>query len=200
MVTLPYSWRKPMNILWDFDGTLFDTYPAYSKIFHQVLNEIVDMDEIYQHLKISFSHAIQFYQLTKNQLDEIKILEAHLSPEDIHPFPGVEEVLKYAELNVIMTHKDRKGILDILKHYEWEDYFTEIVTIDDGFPRKPDHSSYKYLHDKYKIDLVIGDRELDIIPGKKLGINTCLFRHQSEVADYHLEDYADFFKTINLKD
>jgi HAD superfamily hydrolase (TIGR01549 family) len=189
-----------MNILWDFDGTLFDTYPAYSKIFHQVLGKMVDMDEIYQHLKISFSHAVQFYQLTENQLEEMKILEDNLSPKDIHPFPGVEEVLKHAHLNVIVTHKERQGVLAILMHYGWEDYFTEIVTIDDGFPRKPDHSSYKYLHDKYKIDLVIGDRELDIIPGKKLGINTCLFRNQSEVSDYQLEDYADFFKTINLKD
>src|SRR5512145_326871 len=27
------------NIIWDFDGTLFDTYPAILKAFHTVLNE-----------------------------------------------------------------------------------------------------------------------------------------------------------------
>lgn len=187
-----------MNILWDFDGTLFDTYPAYSKIFHQVLEKTVDTAEIYQHLKTSFSHAIQFYQLSKNQLEEMKILEANMSPKDIHPFPGVEEVLKHAHLNVIMTHKDRQGVLAILQHYGWEDYFTEIVTIDDGFPRKPDHSAYQYLLDKYHLDLVIGDRELDVIPGKKLGIQTCLFQNKSDEADYHIEDYADFFKLVKL--
>ncbi|SCN32550.1 Protein of unknown function [Bacillus cereus] len=35
-----------MNILWDFDGTLFDTYPVYTKIL---------------------SHAIDYYKISKNQ-------------------------------------------------------------------------------------------------------------------------------------
>lgn len=27
---------KGLTILWDFDGTLFDTYPVYTKIFKKV--------------------------------------------------------------------------------------------------------------------------------------------------------------------
>lgn len=185
-----------MNILWDFDGTLFDTYPAYTQILKQVLAVEADSDEIYAQLKISFSNAIEFYKLTAKQIKEIDRLESELSSAQIKPFVGVEEVLKIASKNVIMTHKDRKGALAILKHYGWDKYFIDIVTIDDGFPRKPDTSAYEYLHNKHHIHLAIGDREIDILPAQKLGIKTCLFQNKSQAADYNLNDYSDFFDVI----
>lgn len=61
-----------MNILWDFDGTLFDTYPAYTKILSQVLGDTVDKQEIYEKLKISYSHAIDYYNISSNKEEEIK--------------------------------------------------------------------------------------------------------------------------------
>ena len=62
------------------------------------------------------------------------------------PFAGVEEVLKFADKNVIMTHKHRTGVMDILKYYGWEKYFVDMITIDDGFPRKPNSLAYNHLH------------------------------------------------------
>ena len=50
------------------------------------------------------------------------------------PFGGVEEILKYADKNVIMTHKHRAGVMEILEYYGWDKYFVDMVTIDDGFP------------------------------------------------------------------
>ncbi|CAI8993895.1 MULTISPECIES: HAD-IA family hydrolase [Bacillus] len=163
-----------MNILWDFDGTLFDTYPAYTKILSQVLGDTVDKQEIYEKLKISYSHAIDYYNISSNK---------------------EEEILKFANKNVIMTHKHRDGISAILKYYGWDKYFVDMVTIDDGFPRKPNPLAYIHLHTKHRINLVIGDRELDLLPAKKLGISTCMFQSQSDLADYHLQDYSEFFNT-----
>jgi HAD superfamily hydrolase (TIGR01549 family) len=185
-----------MNILWDFDGTLFDTYPVYVSIFSKVVGNNTNDMEIYKHLKVSFSHAINHYKLSNDQLLELHDLENHLSPYEIKPFDGVEEVLRFAYKNVIMTHKDREGVLAILKHHDWEKHFSDIVTINDGYPRKPDPTAYNYLHKKHGIDLVIGDREIDILPAMELGIVTCLYRNQSNNADYHLENYSDFFKVI----
>ncbi|MEC2299245.1 phosphoglycolate phosphatase, partial [Bacillus cereus] len=48
---------------------------------------------------------------------------------DMKPFAGVEEVLKFADKNVIMTHKHRAGVMNILKYYDWEKYFVDMVTI-----------------------------------------------------------------------
>ncbi|MGR3763011.1 HAD-IA family hydrolase [Rossellomorea sp. NS-SX7] len=182
-----------MNILWDFDGTLFDTYPAYTRILSQVIGDEADKQEVYDKLKVSFSHAIQFYGISEEQVEEIDRLKMNISPEDMRPFNGVEEVLTFADKNVIMTHKDREGVLAILDHYGWRDYFADIVTIDDGFPRKPHSAAYSHLHNRNPIDLAIGDRDLDLLPAKELGIATCMFQGQSDIADYHLEKYSDFF-------
>ncbi|AUD21232.1 HAD-IA family hydrolase [Bacillus cereus group sp. BC251] len=185
-----------MNILWDFDGTLFDTYPVYTKILSQVLEKEISEEEIYTKLKVSFSHAIDYYEISKKQLSEIEVLESRIIIEDIKPFEKVEEVLKFADKNVIMTHKDRAGVLSILNHYGWDKYFVDMVTIDDGFPRKPNSLAYDHLHKKHNIDLAIGDRELDLIPAKELGISTCMFQGNCDVADYSLSHYSEFFQVV----
>lgn len=186
-----------MNILWDFDGTLFDTYPVYTKILSEILGDTVDKQEIYKNLKISYSHAIQYYNISCKQEEQIKILKGKITAKDMKPFAGVEEILEFSDKNVIMTHKDRAGVLSILNHYGWDKYFVDMVTIDDGFPRKPNSLSYDHLHKKHNIDLAIGDRELDLIPAKELGISTCMFQGNCDVADYSLAHYSEFFKVVN---
>ncbi|WP_175074943.1 HAD-IA family hydrolase [Terribacillus sp. AE2B 122] len=188
-----------MNILWDFDGTLFDTYPAYTNVLSSVLGEGIDKEDIYRKLKVSYSHAIEYYDVSIDNEAEIKGRIKKLLPKDLKPFDHVEEILEYATKNVIMTHKHREGVLAILQHYGWEKYFADIVTIDDGFPRKPDPSAYKHLHTRHGIDLVIGDRDLDLLPAKELGISTCMYQGKSSIADYHLQDYADFFSVLVAK-
>ncbi|HDR7415386.1 TPA: HAD-IA family hydrolase, partial [Bacillus toyonensis] len=185
-----------MNILWDFDGTLFDTYPAYTKMLSEILGDTVDEQEIYKNLKISYSHAIHYYNISCEQEEKIKILKKKFTPKDMKPFAGVEKVLKFADKNVIMTHKHKAGVMEILKYYGWDKYFVDMVTIDDGFPRKPNSLAYDHLHRKYNIDLAIGDRELDLLPAKELGISTCMFQGICDVADYSLAHYSEFFKVV----
>lgn len=187
-----------MKILWDFDGTLFDTYPGYAKMIKKVFKGEQSPEDIYSLLKVSFGHAFKELALSKEQIDEVHKLERALEPKDFMPFPGVKKVLESAELNVIMTHKYREGVVDILKANNMDQYFTEIVALDDGYPRKPDPESYWYLHNKYGIDLVVGDRELDIIPGKSIGAKTCLFQSKAPGADYYINDYEEFFDVVQL--
>lgn len=187
-----------MNILWDFDGTLFDTYPAFTDCLYEVLKAKVLKTDIHQELKISFTHASNYFQLTDEQIKEFKEKEASLSPNLKQPFPFVEDVLKQSNINVIMTHKPRNEVETILDFYNWNHYFKEIVAGDDGFPRKPDSTSYKYLHNKYKLDVAVGDRELDILPAKKIGLITCLFQNKTPGADFYLNTYKDFFQTVKV--
>lgn len=126
-------------------------------------------------------------------------MEERIPPKEFKPFDSVEKVLNYADNNVIMTHKLRKDVDKILEYYGWNKYFSEIVAGDDGFPRKPNKKSYEYLHRKYMIDLVIGDREIDIIPAKELGISTCLYQNNiSNIADFYLDNYKEFWNKIVL--
>lgn len=53
------------HIIWDFDGTLFDTYPVMAKIFKEVLKEHEveePLEEIMKQLKVSASSALKYYE------------------------------------------------------------------------------------------------------------------------------------------
>jgi len=79
-----------MNILWDFDGTLFDTYPAYTNIIYKVLGEKVDKAVIYKELKVSFSHAMEYFNISDQQRSEIKLMNKGIAADEVKPFTGVE--------------------------------------------------------------------------------------------------------------
>jgi HAD superfamily hydrolase (TIGR01549 family) len=185
-----------MNILWDFDGTLFDTYPAYTRIMKDVLGEKAAEEEILSKLKVSFTHAFSQYNLGEEEIAYVRRMARSLKPQDLQPFPGVKDVLQRAGCNVIMTHKEREDVLLILEHHNMSSLFADLVAGDDGYPRKPHKASYEYLHGRNRIDLAIGDRELDILPAKELGIRTCLFQNSTPGADYYLSQYEDFDSVI----
>ena len=188
-----------MRILWDFDGTLMDTYPVYAKLFCEELGWPCSEQEMFDLLKVTFGHAFKTLGLTREQVEHLRVLERQLDPAQFRPFDGVETVLAAAEVNVIMTHKDRKNAHAILRACGLEKYFTEIVTADDGFPNKPDPASYRYLHEKYHLDLAVGDRELDILPAKAIGIRTCLFQNHTPGADYYVDRYDRFFDVLGQR-
>ena len=188
-----------MHILWDFDGTLMNTYPAYARTFKKALDVPQSEEEIFSLLKVTFGHAFRTLGLCEEQIEHLRSLERQLKPEEFRPFPYVEEVLAAADINVIMTHKNREGALNILRSHGLDKYFTEVVSSEDGFPLKPDPTSYRYLHEKYQLDLAVGDRELDILPAKAIGIRTCLFQNHTPGADYYVDNYKDFFTVLGRK-
>ncbi|MFJ8262109.1 HAD-IA family hydrolase [Rummeliibacillus sp. NPDC094406] len=181
-----------MNILWDFDGTICNTYPAYATLFYQTIQERGSFDEVFKHLKVSFSHAFDYFQISEQEKESFMQLNRALKMDQMPPFPNIELVLQQANCNVIMTHKDRATVEKVLHHYNLAHYFKEIVTLENGFPRKPNPGSYQYLHDKYNLSLVIGDRELDLIPAKQVGFATCMFQGECEAADFSINDYREF--------
>lgn len=182
-----------MNILWDFDGTLFDTYPSLAKTFLQILQrEDLTIEEILPRLHQSSRATFQYYSLNEEHYQQFVELEKKVPPEETPPFPYVQEVVKLAKTNLIVTFKSREAVEKILAHYQMREYFQEIITPEDGLPPKPDPTAYQMLHDTYGIDLCIGDREKDLLPAQALGVPTCAFRAFELHADYHIADYADF--------
>lgn len=177
-----------LHILWDFDGTLINSYPNYVKAFHQMLGRPdISEDDIYPHLKVSFTQAYVEFGVSDEQRALLQLLIREFPPASFPPFPGIRDVLA-ANTNVIMTHGPRAEVMKILDHHDMTKYFLEIVTIDDGFPLKPDPASYAYLHSCKPIDLAVGDRLIDILPAKALGMKTCLFQNPEEGADFYLND------------
>ncbi|SKA78003.1 haloacid dehalogenase superfamily, subfamily IA, variant 3 with third motif having DD or ED/haloacid dehalogenase superfamily, subfamily IA, variant 1 with third motif having Dx(3-4)D or Dx(3-4)E [Clostridium sp. USBA 49] len=177
------------DVIWDFDGTLFDTYPSMVSAFKRALKDYgIDEKEenILQYMKISQSearkHYMSIYGLDEKFVEKFNAYEKSTSPESVKPFPYAKEICEYiknrGKRNFILTHRGN-STLKYLKAYGMENYFEEIITKHSGFKRKPDPEGYIYLLKKYNIDksnaLIVGDRDFEILAGKAANIKVCLY-------------------------
>lgn len=78
-----------------------------------------------------------------------------------------------------------------------EQYFQDMVTSDDDYPRKPDPAGLLTLLKRYDLPpestLIIGDREIDIQAGKNAGVATCFYSPKpgGNSADCQFQDYFE---------
>ncbi|MDR0300531.1 MAG: HAD-IA family hydrolase [Streptococcaceae bacterium] len=193
------------NYIWDLGGTLLNNYEASTHAFVTVLfrHGVVCLhDEIYAALKISTAYAVeQFASNIPDFLAEYKKQEA-VSLEKPILFDGAKETLgKIIEAggkNFMISHRD-KQVLSILENAEIVQYFSEVVTSDNKFPRKPKPDSINYLLEKYKLDkhetVMIGDREIDIEAGKSAGSDTIFFDSliENQQATYSIHSLREVF-------
>jgi HAD superfamily hydrolase (TIGR01549 family) len=178
------------NLIWDFDGTLFDTYPAMVDAFKKALKDrgIEETEEnILDFMKISFSDALkhftEVYKLDNNFVEDYKVYENNSDLDKIVPFPYAKEIceefVKSGGRNFIFTHREKKTALRILEFHNMKELFKEAVTKDNGFKRKPDVEGFLYLVDRYgmnkKETLVVGDRDIEITGAKNSGVKSCLY-------------------------
>ena len=185
-----------LNILWDFDGTLFDTYPALVEGFIKLSQRDLDRDEVLRWLKVDSKTAFKHYGIDEDRRAEYKQLDIQYSKES-KPFDHLIEVLAAVDNNIIVTHRDRESAHYLLEKFGLSNYFTEIVSVEEqGFNRKPHPSSYEFVLKNYDIDLVVGDRELDLLPARQLGIKTVAFQNRNIEADFHLDNYAEFIPLV----
>lgn len=177
------------DLIWDFDGTLFDTYPAVVKAFQEALKDysISETDEsILSYMKISESYAIakmeEIYGIGREFINRYTAYKNDITSDMAAPFPYAKEVCKkiieVGGRNYILTHRG-ETTQKFLNYYDMIGLFTEIVTKDYGFKRKPDPEGFVYLTEKHHLDknttMVVGDREIEILGGKAAGIKTCLY-------------------------
>ena len=199
------------DVIWDFDGTLFDTYPGIVYSFKMALkdNGIDETDEnILKYIKVSASAAIShfrvLYELGDDLVEKFNFYKNNLEPEIVRPFPYALEVCRKVSAlggrNYILTHRG-DSTLKFLKHYEMLQYFTEVITKPYGFKRKPDPEAFLYLIEKYKINkstaLVVGDRECEILGGKAVGIRVCLYNTNNIEFTVAPDFYVDSLKMLD---
>ncbi|MBS4179488.1 HAD hydrolase-like protein [Lederbergia citrea] len=185
-----------MKLLWDLDGTIFDTYPAILESFCAVHEEAhgrsVDKVEALRWLKKTSKEAFKYFGISEDYRERFKELDHARAEAGSPPFEGIKTILAAADVNVIVTHRTKLSTKELLSKWGLLQYFDEIVSPDDdGYPRKPDVGAYRYLHDKYNLDWAIGDRALDLIPAKAVGMKTCAFQNADIEADLHIEKYTD---------
>ena len=179
------------NILWDLDGTIFDTYPAITYAISRSLNELghsLALNVIDGLARQSIDHCMEtLSQRFKLEPDLLRsqFIKSYreVSPEKQIPFPGVREVCSWVHdhggVNVIVTHRVIASTQKLLAVHDLASCFDDILSAEQGYSRKPDPAMVLAALKKHNLladeTLMVGDRELDIQSGLAAGIHTCLF-------------------------
>ena len=163
--------------IWDLDGTLLDSYEAI----------LAGIEETYRQFSIPYNkeevrafilkYSVQdlLEQVAEERgLDPVKLNQVRAQSlaeknAQVILMPGAREVLAWADKQGIQqfvyTHKGDNA-LTILRDLGLDVYFTEILTSQSGFARKPSPEAATYLISKYHLKpertFYIGDRTLDI--------------------------------------
>ena len=163
--------------IWDLDGTLLDSYDAI----------LAGLEETYAFYQLPFDRAsIKDYILKYSVQDLLVVVaeEYQLDVTDLNHrraeslaeknaqvvlMEGARDVLSWAKdagiEQFVYTHKGENALV-ILRDLDLESFFTEILTSQSGFARKPNPEAARYLMKKYGLEpentYYIGDRSLDI--------------------------------------
>lgn len=201
------------HIVWDFDGTLFDSYPVMGLAFQKALEEErirESLDVIMQHMKVTMQHAIEIYkakyQLKDTFFERANKIYLEMGVEQYKPYPGVEAICKdiseAGKFNYLYTHRGESAI-HILKFYKLYDYFKDCILSTHGFERKPSPDALNHLVEKYQMNrkeaIMIGDRDLDILAGKNAGMSSCYFDvtgKVSQISDYSISEFKQLYDIV----
>ena len=192
--------------IWDLDGTLLNSYEA-------ILSGI---EETYAQFSISFDkekvrafilkYSVQdlLEQVAKERgldvglLNQVRAQSLAEKNAQVVLMSGAREVLAWANQQGIQqfvyTHKGDNA-LTILRDLGLDVYFTEILTSQSGFARKPSPEAATYLIDKYHLDpeqtYYIGDRTLDIDFAQNSGIQSINFLASPAACNQQIEHLED---------
>ena len=198
--------------IWDLDGTLLDSYEAILSGIEETFAQFsipYDKEQVREFiLKYSVQDLlVQVAEERKLDVEVLNQVRAQSLAEknaQVVLMPGAREVLDWTDQvgirNLVYTHKGDNAFT-ILRDLGLESYFTEILTSQSSFARKPSPEAATYLIDKYQLNpdntYYIGDRTLDVEFAQNSGIQSINFLESTYEGNHRiqaLEDISHFFK------
>lgn len=188
-------------IIYDFDGTLSDSYPVFTDTLLELLERHglrAERDECYSLLKISVGHALRHFTFDR-PLEEISREFHHLYHEharrELCAIPGAADILRYAvergKRNYIYTHTGKFAV-EMLEKLQLGSYVDYVLDASAGYARKPAPDALYFLFEHCGIDparaIMIGDRDIDVAAGHNAGIHGCLI----DPGDYYPDFEAEY--------
>ena len=192
--------------IWDLDGTLLDSYEAI----------LAGIEETYRQFSLPYNKKevrafilkysvqdllVQVAEergLDADRLNQVRAQSLAEKNAQVILMPGGREVLAWANQQGIQqfvyTHKGDNA-LTILRDLGLDVYFTEILTSQSGFARKPSPEAATYLISKYHLKpertYYIGDRTLDIEFAQNSGIQSINFLGAPVDCNHQISCLAD---------
>ena len=192
--------------IWDLDGTLLDSYEAILSGIEETFGRFsipYDKESVREFiLKYSVQDLLgqvaEERNLDAEVLNQVRAQSLAEKNAQVVLMPGAREVLAWADeagiLQFVYTHKGDNAFT-ILRDLGLECYFTEILTNQSGFARKPSPEAGTYLLDKYELDprttYYIGDRTLDVEFAQNSGIQSINFLESSYEGNQRIQVLAD---------
>lgn len=189
------------SLIWDFDGTLYDTYPSMTRLLLEALAGFgVREDAGVACALIKGTLYGGVAELARRHgLDGDALLTAFQSlrraHEQMEPMPGLDACLRDTARmgcrHFLFTHRD-SGALHQLAADGLLGLFTEAVTRECGFADKPAPDAVLHLMRKYGFTaadaLMVGDRDIDILSGRAAGVRGVLL----DPGGFYPDLYAEY--------
>ena len=192
--------------IWDLDGTLLDSYEAILSGIEETFGQFsipYDKESVREFiLKYSVQDLLEQVAEERNLdaevLNQVRAQSLAEKNAQVVLMPDAREVLAWADeegiQQFVYTHKGGNAFT-ILRDLGLESYFTEILTNQSGFARKPSPEAATYLLDKYQLDsdntYYIGDRTLDVEFTQNSGIQSINFLESSYEGNQRIQVLAD---------
>ena len=192
--------------IWDLDGTLLDSYEAILSGIEETFCQfsiLYDKEKVRDFiLKYSVQDLLEQVAEERNldakELNQVRSQSLAEKNVQVVLMLGAREVLAWADeagiLQFVYTHKGDNAYT-ILRDLGLESYFTEILTSQSGFSRKPSPEVATYLLDKYELNprttYYIGDRTLDVEFAQNSGIQSINFLESSYEGNQRIQALAD---------
>ena len=83
------------HVIWDFDGTLFDTYPVMATFLQKMLRgqgQNVAIESILEAMKISAKTAYEKYGLDADAISRFKVQKAQAELKSAQPFTDIPQL------------------------------------------------------------------------------------------------------------
>ncbi len=177
------------HFIWDFDGTLYDTYQGIVAAVARGLDEMgiprPDQREITRLAKTTLRQAC-IELAGEERAEELHgrffVHSKEMGLDPLRPFPGCREALQAVvdagSDNFLYTHRNHQAV-EALERDGLSPLFRDYITAEAGFPGKPAPDALMWLcqqHDLKPEDcVVIGDRSIDLDAAKNAGIAAVLF-------------------------
>ena len=192
--------------IWDLDGTLLDSYEAILSGIEETFGQFsipYDKEQVREFiLKYSVQDLLvrvaEKRKLDVEVLNQVRAQSLFEKNAQVVLMPGAREVLAWVKetgiQQFVYTHKGDNAFT-ILRDLGLESYFTEIITSQSGFARKPNPEAATYLLDKYQLNpektYYIGDRTLDVEFAQNSKIQSINFLDSTYDRNHRIQALAD---------
>lgn len=198
------------HFIFDFDGTLSDSYPAFVKATRLIADKYgtkITDGEIYHMLKkhstVYLFDRLDLGERRDEAYKEFRVLSDELLRTEAEVMEGTVELLEIIKQSggksyvyshsgdVVMTNSKRWGI---------DKYFTDYMLGDKTYPRKPAPDALLTLLGRHGLPadrcVMIGDRDIDILAGKNAGLEGILIDEENYYPELETECRVTHLKMV----